>query len=93
MEDVMSIKKEAYLSLLVCLILLIAVVINLHPTTGSTQAPATNIADGTQPPAPPIPLPDGTQSPALPTELIYVADGTQPPAPPIPLPWAVGTLA
>jgi hypothetical protein len=40
------------------------------------------LADGPEPPAPPIPIPW-----LRPDHSVRVADGPEPPAPPIPIPW------
>jgi hypothetical protein len=80
----MSFKRiEVYLSLLGSLTLFGVLILCLHPTTGGPRISIISVADGTEPPPPPLPHP-----PSLAAELtpVLVADGTEPPPPPLPKP-------
>ena len=57
-------KTEVFLSLLGSLTLLAAFALSLHPTTGGTQIPVINVADGGQPPPPIPPKPSSVALPA-----------------------------
>ena len=86
------------------LILLIALFTPIAIAQHAAQSPIGTRADGTAPPAPPIPnkstlnhnlIADGTAPPAppipYPKASVLQADGTAPPAPPIP--WKYSSIA
>lgn len=86
LEEIMSRKKEVHLFVLASLTIAALLVLNLHPTIGSSQIPIIRVADGGQPPpppSPPKPFSLATTSPGTPA---FVADGGQPPPPPSPTP-------
>jgi hypothetical protein len=87
-------KTEVSLFLFGGLTLFAAFALSLHPTTGGTQLPVINVADGGQPP-PPLPkspLPWNLHRASQGTP-VSIADGGQPPPPIPPKPISVALSA